>query len=139
MFFIGCQQCSPSLHPMYSKLPPLHQQHWNMRLMSSLHAILVSFLAAMALICDPNLHADLLQSWSPIVGFTVALFLGYCAVDTWLTLANHDKALGGGPAIIIHHAMVMMIALFPLGAQDFGMITGMEQNKFNLESLSRED
>lgn len=64
----------------------------------------------------------MLETWSPVVGPFVCIFLGYCVLDTWMTLAYHDEALGGGFAIILHHAMVMSFALYPLNAHRFGMI-----------------
>lgn len=116
-----CQRYSPLLHPAYVKLSPMAQQHWNMRIMSTFHAVVVSLGGAVAL-TDPTLRENMLETWNPMIGPILCIFLGYCVLDTWMTLAYHDEALGGGFAIILHHAMVMSFALYPLNAHRFGMI-----------------
>jgi hypothetical protein len=98
--------------------------------MSTVHAIIVSVIAAICL-ADPKVRVDLLESWAPLVGVGVSVFLGYCVLDTYLTLFYHDDELGGGVAIIIHHAMAIMLALYPLSAKSFAMITGMS-NRFSI-------
>lgn len=94
--------------------------------MSTVHAVIVSAIAGIAL-SDANVHVDLLESWSPMVGVGVSIFLGYCVLDSYLTLFYHDDELGGGLAIIIHHAMAIMLAMYPLSSKRFGMITGMSE------------
>lgn len=83
--------CSDASHNRLNALissPSLVSAYF--RLMSSVHAIIVALGGAIAL-CIPEVHKDMLESWHPMVGVLAAIFLGYCALDTYLTLYYHDK------------------------------------------------
>ncbi|KNC76949.1 hypothetical protein SARC_10577 [Sphaeroforma arctica JP610] len=108
--------------PIYSGLSLFGQRQWDMRIMSSIHAVVVTVGGAVAFF-DSDLHESPIETNSVVVKFVTSIFHGYSIFDSFLTIKYFDGNTPGGTAILIHHAMVVFISLFPLNTDKWGLPT----------------
>lgn len=117
--FTAFEYISPYIHPCYTDLPYIQKKNWNLRLLSCTHAIIVTVGGISAIVAGDL--DNMATSYSVLGTIYIAIFAGYCAADSYLTLKYWDVD-NGSYAIIIHHVLVLIISIYPIYTHAFTLI-----------------
>eukprot|EP01134_Creolimax_fragrantissima_P000269 CFRG0269T1 len=122
MVYILSLHVCERLVPIYKGLGLFRQRQWDMRSMSTTHALIVSVGGAIAF-SSSELRADPVFTTSNTLKLFTSVFHGYAVFDTFLTLKYFDANTPGGTGILVHHALVLFISVVPLNTEKWGMLT----------------
>ncbi|XP_074642854.1 TLC domain-containing protein 4-B-like [Tubulanus polymorphus] len=87
--------------PGYKVLSVSKKVDWNARVMSTAHAIFVSFGCVYAFAVDRELSENILRSKSPIVYTVCATVIGYMVADLLIMLKHYESI--GHSTYLLHH------------------------------------